>query len=106
VWNEKPQSAGEFLSAVREIRNYWRVPEHKELWFRGEDREYRDTRLRPKLYRPSSAKALKPIQDLLLIEEDLSDDFRRCAAQLCDTKPEDDWEWYFLMQHHGSRPEF
>lgn len=42
----------------------------------------------------------KPIPDLLDIENILYEDFRRCGAQLCNTEP-DDWDWYFLMQHHG-----
>jgi hypothetical protein len=31
------------------------------------------------------------------------DEFQRCAAQLCEVRPDEDWdfEWYFLMQHHG-----
>ena len=29
-------------------------------------------------------------------------DFMRCGEQLCDVIPEDDFEWYFLMQHHGA----
>jgi hypothetical protein len=46
---------------------------------------------------------MKPIPKLLDIENDLYEEFERCATQLCDIKPEEDWEWewYFLMQHHG-----
>lgn len=101
VWNTDPQSVSDYLRSVREIRVHWGVPEHKELWFRGEDGEYGATRLRPKLYRPSPGEALRSIADLLDIENDLYEDFQRCGAQLCHTKPDEDWDWYFLMQHHG-----
>jgi hypothetical protein len=40
----------------------------------------------------------------LKIENDLYEDFQRCAVQLSNEKKEDeDWDWdsYFLMQHHG-----
>lgn len=39
------------------------------------------------------------------IENRLSDEFSRLGAQLCEPKidPEyEDWDWYFLMQHHGA----
>ena len=95
-------SAGEFLDAVRELRNRWRLPDHKELWFRGEDLTY-DTVLRPTLYRPLKGKAAKSVSELLEIENSLYSEFERCAAQLCEVRPGEDWEWewYFLMQHHG-----
>jgi hypothetical protein len=85
---------------VTDIRNYWRPDDDEELWFRGE-KKHRDTRLCPQLYRPPERGRLKPIADLLEIERQLYDDFQRCGAQLTDAHPEDDWDWYFLMQHHG-----
>lgn len=86
---------------MREIRAHWGVPDHKELWFRGEDGEYGASRLRPKLYRAPEGKVLKSVADLLDIEDKLYDDFQRRAVQLCDIKSEDEWDWYSLMQHHG-----
>jgi hypothetical protein len=44
---------------------------------------------------------MKSVGRLLDIENDLYEEFLRCAAQLLDTKLDDDWDWYFLMQHHG-----
>ncbi len=102
LWDDRPRSVGAFLDSVRAIRAYWRLPEYKEMWFRGEDGEYPQTRLCPKLYRPPENHPLKPIPDLLDIENSLFEDFERCGAQLCNTQPEDDWDWYFLMQHHGA----
>ncbi len=37
--------------------------------------------------------------------DSLYDDFVRCGIQLCEERLEEqdrDWDWYFLMQHHGA----
>jgi hypothetical protein len=83
------------------MRDDWNLPDHKELWFRGEDLSYRETRLRPQLYRPLPGHSLKPVDELLEIENKLHAEFTRCAGPLCDVRSDDDWDWYFLMQHHG-----
>jgi hypothetical protein len=44
---------------------------------------------------------LKPISDLIDIEDNLFEAFQRCNAQLTDTVIEDDFDGYLLMQHHG-----
>ena len=60
---------------------------------------------RPELYRPASVGIpLKPISELLAIENDLHDEFQRIAVERCPEKTsEEDWDWdsYFLMQHHS-----
>jgi hypothetical protein len=98
-------SLGKFIQRVSEIRQSWGLPKHKELWFRGESKDYGETILRPELYRPvSAAFSLKPIWKLLKIENDLYDEFRRNAVVRSDEKTsEGDWDWdsYFLMQHHN-----
>jgi hypothetical protein len=45
----------------------------------------------------------KTVARLLQIENDLYEEFERCATQLSDVRAGEDWEWewYFLMQHHG-----
>jgi hypothetical protein len=99
---DKVTSLSEYVDRVRSIRQFWGLPEYQELWFRCEDRKYQPA-LRPKLYRPPQTRAMKPIPDLLKIEHDLYDDFQRCGSQLADDEVEDeDWDWYFLMQHHGA----
>jgi hypothetical protein len=98
---EKVRKLGDFVDQVRTIRADWTVPEDKELWFRGEKRDYRDTRLRPILYRPPQNRSLKPIADLLKIQDCLFEAFQRYKSQLTDTPIEDDFEGYLLMQHHG-----
>jgi hypothetical protein len=31
------------------------------------------------------------------------EEFQRCGVQLCDQRiEEEEWDWYFLMQHHGA----
>jgi hypothetical protein len=38
-------------------------------------------------------------------ENDLYEEFQRCGVQFYDQKPgeaEWDWDWYFLIQHHGA----
>lgn len=95
----------EFIRRVADARESWNVPPHKELWFRGESRDYGDTILRPELYRPAQGVPLKPIPKLLAIENDLYEEFQRIAVELAHEKTTDeDWYWdsYFLMQHHGA----
>ena len=94
----------EYLSMVGKIRGGWSVPKSKELWFRAEDTSHRGTRLQPGLYRARKSGIRKSVLRLLELENDLYDEFVRCATQLTDTKLSDaEWEWdsYFLMQHHG-----
>lgn len=91
------------------LRELWKTPDEREIWFRGEDRQH-PTFLRPELYRPGknadgTDQPLKPIPQLLKIENDLYAEFQRCAVQLrTERAPEEDWDWdaYFLMQHHGA----
>jgi FRG domain len=82
------------------------VPKCNELWFRAEDAKHRKTKLRPMLFRPRKSGGMKPVKALLELENDLFDEFKRCATQLSDVRlsddPENDWPWYFLMQHHGA----
>jgi len=80
---DKVATLGSFLNYVRDIRsNLWRVEEDKELWFRGENQDHKDTLLRPELYRPGqSGSDLRSIDDLLNIESQLYGEFQRCADQ-------------------------
>src|SRR5271157_1699652 len=64
--SEEPvNSLGEFTDRVSKIRQSWGLAKHKELWFRGESKDYGDTILRPELYRPPNVGVpLKPIWGL------------------------------------------
>jgi hypothetical protein len=98
------QSLGNFLDRVADCRKWWDSESSRELWFRGERRQY-ETILRPQLYRQPKGRSLKPVPELLDIENDLYEGFKRCAVQLCNEKiSDDDWSWdsYFLMQHHNA----
>ena len=96
---------GECIAAVRKIRDRWKLSEDKELWFRGEDAMHQSTTLQPNLYRPGKSMKGKPVDELFGIENHMYEEFQRCAVQLSDLKSGNDWEfeWYFLMQHHGCR---
>lgn len=95
-------SLGEYLSTVGKIRKGWKVPRHLELWFRAEDTSHRKTHLQPGIYRQRQSGLRKSVDKLLEIENDLYEEFGRCATQLSDTSIDDEWESYFLMQHHGT----
>ncbi len=99
------ESLGTFIDRVSTLRKSWGLPRHKELWFRGESRDYGETLLRPELYRPVTIGVpLKPIWKLLEIENDLYNEFQRSAVERSNEKTsEEDWDWdsYFLMQHHN-----
>jgi hypothetical protein len=97
---------GEFNNIVAEIRDVWQVKAKKELWFRGEGRDYQDTKLRPALYRRCDPKALKSHSDLIDIEDDLFAHFQHNSTELAQKESaseteEDPWIDYFLMQQYG-----
>lgn len=100
---KEAHSVDEYLAAVKAVRKQWHIPRSDELWFRAEDARYQNTHLRPGVYRPREGGRPKAIGHLLKIENELYEEFERCATQLSNVAPGEDWEWewYFLMQHHG-----
>ena len=97
---------GSFSDAVAKIRDFWSLRSWEELWFRGESADYRETRLRPALYRPAKGKALKLPQDLISIEDDLFQYFQHNSTELAkqaglNEDSDDPWGTYFLIQHFG-----
>jgi hypothetical protein len=90
---------GEFLDQIEIIRSTWQVKSQKELFFRGEGRDYGDTKLRPSLYRPAKGFALKSPADLIDIEDDLFKRFLHDSTELSQDDTSDRWGSYFLMQH-------
>jgi hypothetical protein len=99
------RSLGQYLSAVKTIRRRWKIPKYFELWFRSEDTSHRKTHLQPGIYRQRDSGLRKSVEKLLEIENDLYDEFGRCATQLSLTDVtiiDDEWSSYFLMQHHGA----
>jgi hypothetical protein len=96
------QSIGEVMGIVSEARREWRLPIEDELWFRGEDARHLASTLQPKLYRHLPASVTLVSKDILRKERFLHDEFARCGTQLHDHEMVDEWDWYFLMQHHGA----
>ena len=92
---KRVESISDFLDVVADLQKEWDA--NSELWFRGESVKHKRTSLVPKVYRPN-----RPVDDLLKAEYRIWQDFMRCGQQLCDVLPENDLEWYFLMQHHRS----
>jgi FRG domain len=100
-WKKEPaleertvSSLPEFITAVQQIRKTWcpTVGAPDEVWFRGQPAQSQC--LSPRLLRPES---LKRRYD----ESNLFERFKTYAHSLASPKPESDWEWYFLAQHHG-----
>jgi FRG domain len=103
--DDKIKDLGDFVKRISALRKSWDIQDDKELWFRGETKEYRP-RLRPKLYRPrESDHPIKPVSQLLEIERNLYETFQHGAVQLSNETTEgENWDWdsYFLMQHHSA----
>lgn len=81
----------EFVKHTSELRRQW-LQDDVVPWFRGH--EHSDWPLVPKFYRrfPTDRDT----------EDEIREEFITHAPNLCDAKPANKWEWYFLMQHHGS----
>jgi hypothetical protein len=85
-----------YVREISKIRASWLDDPADELWFRGEDALHAETTLLPELYRLN-----KPLEEILEKENELFEEFKRCGVQYSDFDPEDDWNWYFVMQHHA-----
>jgi hypothetical protein len=97
----KAESVSEFLARVAEARHVFEFDKDDVWgpWFRGQQRQY--WQLNPKLYRDYGGFA-KVKRDHL--EDEVREEFIVRAPALSETQPasNDDWEWYFLMQHFGT----
>src|SRR5580698_9483387 len=84
-------SLEEFVGHTSRLRRKW-LQDDLVPWFRGHERA--DWPLVPKFYRelPTDRNT----------EDEIREEFITRAPNLCDAKPANKWEWYFLMQHHGS----
>jgi hypothetical protein len=98
---KNPNDVSEFLARVKEIRDEWSYSydEPSGPWFRGQARSY--WKLRPRFLRDYEKHSRYSAGE---IEDEIREEFAVRAPILSDTKPagEDDWEWYFLMQHYGA----
>jgi hypothetical protein len=96
------RSISDISDIVRQARTEWKLKEDEEIWFRGEDAKYQNTTLLPKLYRhlPSDVDIIS--KNILRKEDFMHAEFSRCGTQLYGHDDVEDWDWYFLMQHHGA----
>jgi hypothetical protein len=87
----------EFMERIKEIENKWETKKYGKLilWYRGVQKSY--WALTPKLYRVDDQ-----VKSLLQIEDEIREEFVRRAPSLNQYKPDNAWEWYFLMQHYGA----
>jgi hypothetical protein len=92
------ESLTEFIARVKKIQAEWKDVKSDEtvgLWFRGLKKSYWP--LVPKLYRDLEKKT-----KLHEVEDDVREEFIKRAPSLTAYKPDNSWEWYFLMQHYGA----
>jgi hypothetical protein len=96
-----PENVSQFLAQVFKLRDDLGFERDDPWgpWFRGQQRHYWP--LWPKLYRDYGGYA-KVKRDH--IEDEIREEFIVRAPILSETRPagNDDWEWYFLMQHFGT----
>lgn len=85
-----------YIGEISKLRDEWLDDPDDELWFRGEDDKHRDTTLLPELYRTD-----KPTDKVLEMESRLFDEFKRCGVQYSEFNTDDEWNWYYAMQHYG-----
>lgn len=95
----KITGVGEFLSQVVAIKKEWFPDEDLSPWYRGQCRA--EWGLKPGLFRICSnydeARESR-------LEDEIREEFIVRAPAFSDFKPtaDDDWGWYFLMQHYGA----
>lgn len=84
---------GAFVDWVEKIGEQFTTPQGYEApWFRGVGDSHH--KLLPGLYRSLEGRAK-------LADDELRSEFsRRALPLIAGRPPEDDWDWYFLMQHY------
>jgi len=98
VRESKPnaESLPAFIEQVSKIEKQWSPKEEPwGLWYRGHHKAF--WTLQPRLYRE-----LDSSDDAREADDEIREDFIKRAPSLTDRKPENPWEWYFLMQHYGA----
>jgi hypothetical protein len=86
----------DYLRIVEKCKQEWFVDEQTwGPWFRGQSDACWP--LRPTMYR-----YLPLARDVRAVEDELRQEFAVRAPNLCPERPQNSWEWYFLMQHSGA----
>jgi len=89
-------SVSEFLEFATEFTNLWFQKERNwGPWFRGHNDA--SWELMPKLYRDKP-----PARGRRIVEDELRQEFMMRAPSLSNERPQNSWDWYFLMQHSGA----
>lgn len=92
IHSETANTLYDFVEKVLRLVEPWeKENEDLEAWFRGVSN--RERPLLPGAYWRSGVD-----NDT---EETLAVEFQRRGRAYLDPVPQDDWEWYFLMRHHG-----
>jgi len=98
---KQPESVSEFLIQVQAVRDALGFEKNEPFgpWFRGHERDH--WALCPRLYRDYGGYATIKRER---IEDEIREEFIVRAPVLSEIKPagNDEWEWYFLMQHFGT----
>jgi hypothetical protein len=90
------KSISDYLSIVEGCTKDWFEAEPTwGPWFRGQSNA--TWLLRPGLYRPPV-----PSRGVHILEDEMRQEFAVRAPSLGPERPQDSWEWYFLMQHSGA----
>jgi FRG domain len=85
-----------FLTTVTDIARRWFPKENGwGPWFRGHSDVGWD--LAPTLYRDAP-----PTRGIRVVEDEIRQEFIIRAPSLSAERPQNSWEWYFLMQHSGA----
>lgn len=90
------KSLTEFVDVVSKISNRWFANQKNwGPWFRGHTNI--EWRLTPKLYRN-----IEPDRGIRVVEDEIRQEFLMRGPSLGRERPQNSWEWYFLMQHSGA----
>lgn len=90
---KQADSIPKVLKHIRSIRRKWNPGREnpEEAWFRGQPK--RSFQLIPGLYRPNIARY--NYDEITIFEA-----FKALATPFAHPRPANEWEWYFLAQHH------
>jgi hypothetical protein len=89
-------SIHEYLEVVELCTKEWFTEETSwGPWFRGQSDA--TWALRPSMYRSSPLK-----RHIRIVEDEIRQEFIVRAPSLGPERPQNSWEWYFLMQHCGA----
>ncbi|MEG9294968.1 FRG domain-containing protein [Mangrovibacillus sp. Mu-81] len=82
-------SVSEYLNKINEVFNSGQI---ERIWYRGQSKINDKYKLLPSIYRETEQEYL---------EYDLFLRFKAKGVPFLKYKPETEWDWLFLMQHHG-----